>query len=168
VAGTYELIASTTLSSATTGITISSIPQTFSDLRITALIKYQTTTSATLMRFNGDSSADYGYTYLYTNGASLGTSSSGAETRILVDHNQGFGTSYFASYELDMFDYSSTDKRKFGLDKTSYDNYGTGVVSRSARIWGSLSAINSVSIVRNDGNNFAIGTAMAIWGIKRA
>ena len=164
---TYEPIASTTLASPATGITISSIPGTYTDLKVVCSFLYATSSSATLIRFNGDTASNYSYTYLYSPGGSLGTSTSGNETRILVDHNAGFGTSQFVTYEMDIFSYTSS-ANKMLLDKMSSDNNGSGAVSRSSRCWRNSAAITSINFFRNDGGNYATGTSMTIWGILKA
>jgi hypothetical protein len=164
---TYEPIASTTLSSNAAGITISSIPATYTDLRIVMSLKYATSSSATLIRFNGDTASNYSYTYVYTDGSTRGSSTSGNETRILVDHNSGFGTTQFVTYEMDIFSYTSS-ANKMLIDKMSSDNNSSGAVSRSSRCWRNSAAINSINLFRADGGNYATGTSMTIWGILKA
>jgi hypothetical protein len=163
----YEAISSTTLSSASTGITISSIPATYTDLRVVLSLKYATSSNATSIRFNGDTASNYSYTYLYSNGSSNATSTSGNETRILVDHNAGFGTTQFVTYEMDIFSYTSS-ANKMILDKMSSDGNGSGAISRSSRCWRNSAAINSIVLSRFDGGNYATGTSMTVWGILKA
>jgi hypothetical protein len=167
MAVTYEPIGSITLSSPATSMTVSSIPNTYTDLRIVWSLKYDTTSNATRIRFNGDTGSNYSYTYLYTNGSTLGTSTSGNETSILVDHNSGFGTSQFVTYEMDIFSYASS-ANKMLMDKMSSDANGAGAVSRSARCWRNSAAINSIVLYRNDGNNYSTGSSMTVWGILKA
>lgn len=164
---TYEPIGSITLSSPATSMTVSSIPATYTDLKIVWSLKYQTTTQATYIRFNGDTGSNYSYTYSYSYGAGLGTSTSGNETSMLVDHNAGFSTAQFVTYEMDIFSYTSS-ANKMILDKMSSDNNGSGAVSRSVRCWRNSAAINSINLFRGDGNNYATGSSMTVWGILKA
>ena len=164
---TYEPIATTTLGSPATTITINSIPATYTDLRIVAFIQFATTANTALVRFNSDSGSNYSYTYLYSGGSNLGTSTGGAASSLQIDHNSGFTTSFWGSWECDIFDYTSSNNKTI-VDKVCNDRNGSGVVSRSARVWANSAALSSFSLFRQDGNNFNTGTSVTIWGILKA
>lgn len=167
---TYEPIASTTLASPATSISLTSIPATYTDLRVVFYFKYETTASATSVRFNSDSGANYGYTYLYTPGSSLGTSTSGSGSRILLDAVSAASTTYFSLWEADIFNYTSSANKSI-LDKYNKNvntNDGTSVLSRHARVWTNSAAITSIAFARFDGNSFATGTKATVWGILKA
>lgn len=71
---TYEPISTTTLSSATTSINFTSIPATYTDLRIVWV--YQTTTGGSypIINFNSDAASNYSYITLFGAGSSSGAS----------------------------------------------------------------------------------------------
>lgn len=167
MAGTFEPIGSVTLTGASASLEVASIPSTYTDLRVVFSAKYDTTVNASIMRFNNDTGSNYAYTYVYSTGSGMGSSSSGSATYAMLDHNNGIGTSYFATFELDIFNYTSS-LYKAMIEKTSSDENGSGVVSRSAYSWRNASAISSIKMTRLDGNNFAIGSSLTVWGIKNA
>lgn len=165
---TYEPIASTTLGSPATSITLSSIPATYSDLRLVAWVKFSSTANTALVRFNSDSGNNYGYQYLYSGGSSIGASRSNPESRIQVDATNGFITTDFGMWEMDIFDYTSSNN-KVMIDKLTQDyNTTGGAVTRYARSWRNSAAISSLNMFRQDGGDFATGTIITLWGILRA
>ena len=63
MASTYEPIATTTLGSAASSITFSSIPATYTDLRLVLVHTPSASTGNAQMQFNSDTATNYSYTY---------------------------------------------------------------------------------------------------------
>jgi hypothetical protein len=63
--GTYEPIATNTLSSSQGTVTFASISASYTDLVLITVAKLASGTSGMKLRFNSDSGANYGNTYLY-------------------------------------------------------------------------------------------------------
>jgi len=163
---TYDRIATTTLGSAATSITFSSISSSFTDLRL-VFTGTQATGSACFVRLNSDTGTNYSYTYMYGNGTSAGTGRGVGEDWILIDLASGFGTSNPAMFQMDLFSYSGSTLKTI-LVANSNDKNGSGSVESSVRLWRSTSAINTISINSYNAANFASGTTATLYGILKA
>jgi hypothetical protein len=164
MATTYEPIATTTLGSAASSITFSSISSAYTDLRFVVAVKPNDTTTFAYVQFNNDTGSNYSGTELVGNGASAASyreSSSGNGVPILIadyiPNQNGLIT-------LDIFSYSGSTN-KTTLATYSGDNAGSGYVSRAVGLWRNTAAITSVKLV---GGNFAAGTTATLYGIKNA
>ena len=67
---TYDCIATTTLSSAQSSVTFSSISGSYTDLIIISDAILASGNDALGLRFNSDSGSNYSYTFMYGNGTS--------------------------------------------------------------------------------------------------
>lgn len=162
MATTYEPIATTTLSSAATGITFSSIPSTYTDLR---LIFTGTVASDNIfrLRFNSDSGTNYSETHFYGNGSSIvnGRSTSGSYLELgdFLATNPNLAT-------IDIFSYAGSTYKTLLLKHDS-DQNGAGNTWLGVGLWRSTSAINTI-YVYGFTNAFATGTTATLYGIKAA
>lgn len=163
MASTYEPIATTTLGSAAATITLSSIPSTYTDLRI---VIFHTANSDTrdYLQFNSDTGTNYSRTILYGNGTSAATSRATSQSLMTVAPNSNTSTT-FTTY--DVFNYASTSVYKTVLGTASLDANGSGWTCVGVNLWRSTSAINSITINGN-GTNYSTGTMVTIYGIKAA
>jgi hypothetical protein len=160
---TYEKIATTTLGSAQGTITFSSIPSTYTDLR---LVMTFTTTAGELIKaqYNGDTATNYSVTSLYGDGSTAGSFRVTSINYVYVTNGSDTTVPHFAT--LDIFSYAgSTNKTSLGTQ--SRDNNGSGTVGQFVHLWGSTSAINSIALFPNSGN-FKTGTTATLYGILKA
>jgi hypothetical protein len=165
---TYESIVTTTLSSAASSITLSSIASSWTDLK---LIFTGTTSGAQYlgMQFNGSTSAIYSNVSVYGNGSSAGSYSGANTAYIYLSGIPTTSTTIPFLVETDIFSYAgSTNKTVF--TQLSLDKNGTGGTERLAGIWRSTSAINSIRLyIPSDGaTTFSSGTTATLYGIKNA
>lgn len=164
MAATYEPIASQTLGSATNTISFSSIPATYTDLRLFLSGLGTTTNQQINIRFNGTdaTSTAYSQTQLF------GTGSVASSNRLASQNLTRLGnviSTRVGQYSADIMSYSSTAVFKtFIMDSLDADG---PVVVRSVGLYRSTSAISSMSIFVNSGN-FAAGFTAALYGIKAA
>jgi hypothetical protein len=166
MATTYEKIASTTLGSATNTITFSSIPSSFTDIRLVLSAGFSTTGAALIMRFNNDSTSIYSFTSLYGNGS---TASSYRETNnngIPLEMNFGLPNTQWSLWTADIFSYTGSTF-KTALTTGSTDNNGSGIVYREVGLYRSTSVINRLDLVMG-GVNFLTGTTATLYGILKA
>lgn len=169
---TYEPIATTTLGSATSTITFSSIPATFTDLRLVVAGKCVNTSlsyGTFIARFNSDSGSNYSYTWLYGDGTSAtsarATSLTGQRLYIIAD-TDGSATASLAT--LDIFSYAGSTFKTM-LHEHSNDSNSAGVnVGRRVLLWQSTSAITTIELSNLSFTNFATGTTATLYGIKNA
>jgi hypothetical protein len=162
---TYDPIATTTLSVTTTNIDFSSIPSTYTDLRVVLFAKTSLSGYGQL-RLNGDGSFLYSTTYLYGNGSSAVSTRDTGLNRIYLARN-GVWNSQFNLTTIDIFSYSNTSINKTVLFTNSNDNNGSGNITSAVGLYRSTNAITSVNLMSN-GNDFIAGTRATIYGILRA
>jgi hypothetical protein len=172
---TYEPIATTTLGSAAASITFSSIPATYTDLKVilTGFIEYTSPDRSFLyMRFNGDTATNYSATYIKGDGttasSSQDTSSDKARIGYISWSPAGSGA-YYSLNEIDIFSYAgSTYKTALGRGNVDMNTAATGEVHRNVILWRSTSAITSVNLYSSLTRNFGTGTTATLYGIKNA
>lgn len=175
MASTYTPIATTSLGSAQSSVTFSSISG-YTDLVV--IMNAATTHSLatfTYLQFNSDTGTNYSYTDLDGNGTSIysnrGTSlTTGWITPSYGSISQTLGDN---SLILNVMNYSNSTTYKTYLAKggragSSLDYQGiTGIVG----LWRNTSAITSVTLKNSRGGtdyNFASGSTFTVYGIKAA
>ena len=154
---TYTALATTTLASATTSLTFSSIPATYRDL-VVVVAQTTNTGSYSQMRLNGDTGANYPYVVMYTDPTIQTTSGT---------YNQFYGAwiltdgGTLANGIWQIMDYSATDKHKTVLARFNYTKSASLVVEAAAGRWANTSAVTSATIF----GSFAAGSVFSIYGI---
>jgi hypothetical protein len=163
---TFTPIATTTLSSAQSSVTFSSISGSYTDLYV--LISAAATSNTNVIYCqvgNGsiDTGSNYSNTYLYGSGSAAG---SGRYTN---------ASYWYAAFELMITDFSQNVVMQFQnysnttTKKTSLTRYNeaTAGVGAFANLWNSTSAIDTIKFSIS-GTNFAIGSTFTIYGIAAA
>jgi len=161
---TYEPIATTTLGSAATGITFSSIPATYTDLRV---VLVGTTDSANSgVRFNSDTATNYSETTLQGDGSSATSTRTTSGTYIKTNGNVAFGYTLPALMEVNIFSYAGSTFKTV-LSRVSNDQNGSGATDSVVGLWRSTSAITTVYVFAA-GGSLQTGTTATLYGIKNA
>ena len=161
---TYEPIQTYTLGSAVADITFSSIPATYTDLRLVFVGQTQSSAQTVYLQYNADTGFNYSNTVISGNGSNAAsyrnTGNNNIEgasrARIPISPNWGL-------YTFDIFSYAGSTN-KTCLITANGDANGSGGVDYNVGLWRSTSAINSVKIYNT--NNWAIGTTATLYGIK--
>jgi hypothetical protein len=163
---TYEPIATATLSSTSSSIGFSSIPNTYTDLR---LVVRGSQSSATyfFVRFNGDSSSSYSSLNLIGNG-SAASSTRIVDTSIIyvTDNTISTVANAFFLATIDVFSYAAS-VNKTCLNTFSGDANGSGSVVSTVGLFRNTSAITQINF-QNTGGLLQIGTTATLYGIKNA
>jgi hypothetical protein len=164
MATTYEKIASTTLGSANATISFSSIPSTYTDLR---LVFTGTVTSASSLRltFNSDSGTNYSFTIIRGNGTEAASRQT-TNASFMTFHNQNLSTTIPQFYSFDIFSYAGSTNKTL-LATTQQDLNGDGSVIYTVGLWRNTSAINTITFT-NSVSTFATGTTATLYGILKA
>ncbi len=164
---TYEPIATTTLGSAASTITFSSIPATYTDLRLIITVT-GTAADAVAITFNSDTGSNYSYTRLLGSGSAAssfrGTSTSNLP--FIAQFNQ-LDTTIPTLGITDIFSYAGST-HKTVLHDNSNDRNGSGDVIRYVGLWRSTSAITSITLTDTGAGQMKIGTTATLYGIKNA
>jgi hypothetical protein len=157
---TYTPIATTTLGSTASTITVSSIPSTYTD--IVLVFQGGTTANTGLyVQFNGDTGTNYSNTKMYGYGSGYGSSRSISQVK--GDIGGAWSTNADVII-LNLQNYSNTSTYKTMLVRQSDAN---DTVTAGVVLWRSTSAINQI-VFLNDSTTFAAGTNVTIYGITAA
>ena len=157
---TYEPIATNTLSATATQIDFSSIPATYTDLRLVAV--GSSTGANPSIRLNTVSTTTYSYTYIDGNGTSASTLSSTGANRIQV----GFSGTLPVMQIVDIFSYAGSTNKTV-LATSAADQNGSGNVTTFVGLWRNTAAVTAVRFYLPSGS-FDIGSTFTLYGIKAA
>jgi hypothetical protein len=162
---TYIPIATQTLGSAAASITFSSIPGTYTDLRL-VLSNFLTVTGSQPIKiqFNSDTATNYSTTLIYgAAGGGVGSQNTTSATSITgfpLAFGSGGTTPMMA--DVDIMSYAG-GTNKTCLVKSVSDFNGTGDVNLVVGLWRSTAAITSITALCSP--NLLTGTIATLWGI---
>jgi hypothetical protein len=167
---TYEPISTTTLNSEASSIVFSSIPATYTDLRLVMVgIKPSATNSAPRVQFNADtgSPTTYSHVTLEGRGSSENSVASNNSAAIPLINFDGLITTTPKLGTLDIFNYrGSTNKTCLNVE--SSDRNGSGRVVMAIGMWRNTAAITTITINDGSARNFGVGTTATLYGILKA
>ena len=162
---TYTPLATVTLGSSASSVTFSSIPATYRDLILITNEVHATSSNqgSTLIRFNGDTGANYTMVYMagnFNNGAQSGTG--GAATSLWTGRfNNVVGNSGIAH----IMDYSATDKHKTVISRgNAAQDIGLPVIAFANR-WANTAAITSIVCFPEIATNYGTGSTFSLYGV---
>ena len=158
---TYTQIASTTLGSAASTVTFSSIAATYTDLVVVVNATFSNASTANLaLQFNGDTASNYSATRLLGDGSAASSSRNGGTYMMIGDIDNDIFTSI-----INIQNYSNTTTYKTALARTGF---AAGFVGAYVGLWRSTAAINSFVIGYNGSGTFAAGSTFNLYGIQSA
>lgn len=161
---TYEKIATTTVSTLTSEITFSGIPQTYTDLRLVLVSTYDSPGNDSRYRFNGDTGTSYATTAINSEGSAIETIRSNTNG-IYWSLWQGYTSAAYNLFTADIFSYTGgTFKTALNTSSSSFSN---GNISTTVGTWRNTSAINEITMFQG-GGNFNVGTIATLYGILAA
>lgn len=158
---TYEPIATTSIGSTTASYTFTSIPSTYTDLII-----IWSGTAASIdnvsLRFNGDTGTNYSATRIRGEGTAASTGHWSSTTMIYGPNSDSSGST---TVSWNVMDYANSSNYKTAIATGGGGGYESGVYTGT---WRSTSAITSVTVLPNGGNNINAGTTLTLYGIASA
>ena len=165
MANTYELIASQLLTTTTASITFSSIPGTYTDLKIVASVRSNgASEDYSSISFNG-SGTGFSSVYLQGNGAST---NSGSLARWGGNYSAANNTANtFGSAELYITNYLSSNYKSYSVENVTETNGSTAYAGIVAGLWSNTSAITSITLTANGGSYVAYSN-FYLYGIKNS
>lgn len=162
---TYTPIASVTLSASASEVVFSGLPQTYRDLILVTNARTASGTSYFRMRFNGDAGSNYSHVQMLGFEGNGVQSASATLDSLDLDYVGNALTSQDNVHQLQIMDYSATDKQKTCLLRQKmHSSAGDLRVGAVAVRWASTSAITSMRIFLNSGN-IASGSTFNLFGI---
>ena len=164
-----ELIESVELASSASSITFSSIPQTYTDLKI--LVSARTVSGdpsrVLSVNFNG-SSANLTAVRLQGNGSSVTSSTAPNDTAGFVNGGSDTTANTFSNTSLYISNYASSSNKSFSSDGVTENNGTTAFQQIAAGLWSNTSAITSVELFPDVGvttYDFDTGSTFTLYGI---
>jgi len=159
---TYEPIASQTLGSNAANIEFTSISGNYTDLVLIVQGKAITSDSGWRIRFNSDTGSNYSTTEVYGNGSSAVSGRLTSVTGMPIGWAETANTNMTI---VQIQSYANTSVNKTALSAYSAP---ASFVGRVVGLWRSTSAITTITLYLNSGNNLASGTTASLYGIKAA
>lgn len=157
---TYTPLATTTLGSATTSYTFSSISGSYTDLVVIFSGKQGTATDFFSIQVNGDTGSNYSLSDFYGSGSSAGAFRASNVTKMgrlpVVQDSMA---------RINFMNYSNTTTYKTILSRGDSAADSTHAV---VGLWRSTSAITSITLVFDSGGTFAAGSQFTLYGIAAA
>ena len=153
------LLASTTLTSVTATITITSIPQTFTNLVIWMSVSsaYSSPSVGVYVRANNDTGSNYYNSSTAYTGFPLFS--------IVAATNFRLGNSLV---RMNISDYSSTTSYKYADHFLVYNSSASTVnlgYNINHSMWNNVNAITRIDMVQDVGANFTVGSKVMIYGL---
>jgi hypothetical protein len=157
---TYTPIATQTLGSASSTVTFSSIPATYTDLIIILNGQSTTGTPEIITRFNSDTGSNYSRTFVLGDGSLTSSGRSTSQT-------------YFAPASIEtgntiiifnIMNYSNTTTNKTAICRATLP---AQIAAATVGLWQSTAAINTIAI-STASSTFVAGSTFTLYGIKAA
>jgi hypothetical protein len=156
---TYTPIATTTLGSAQSSVTFSSLGS-YTDLLL--VFTYESSADSNLqMRFNGDTGSNYSFTAMYGDGSSAASNRGSSTTGIPVGYDNTSISGTISRVNIQNYTNSTTYKTAILRSDNS------GYVVARVGLWRNTAAITSITLV-NDSGNINSGSTFTLYGIAAA
>jgi len=159
---TYDLLASTTLATAASSVTFSSIDQSYGDLIIIVNALGSTTLEARI-RLNSDSGSNYNSVRMSGNGSTATSASLASQTSGSLSVIADATTGEAILLKVEIQDYTATDKHTSILARANQS--ATGAEATALR-WASTAAVTAIEILTSTGN-WAIGGTFNLYGVAK-
>jgi hypothetical protein len=171
---TMTLIASQVLGSSAASVTFSSIPQTYTDLKLVTSVRDSISgvaNGAIYMVFNSDTSSNYSSTWLYGWNSSTYSTDVSSATYFQIPYN-GYGSSTstantFANIDIYIPNYTASSKKQISIFTASESNSTTNVeLDFEAGLYQGTSAVSNLKL--SAGQNFVANSSFYLYGIKNS
>jgi len=162
---TYTPIATTTLSSAVSSYTFTSISGSYTDLILIGAFSTDSPCSINLNMGNGsiDTGSNFAWTYIRGDGSTAGSSKATGEGRIFSGETNtaNLQTNIIINFQ----NYSNTTNNKTSISRY---NHSTKAAQETVGLWSNTSAINQIRLTAAGGSNFNTGSIFTLYGIAAA
>ena len=169
MATTYEAIATVTVGSGgAANIEFTSIPATYTDLKLVVSARENTAAVSNRMFLSFNSSTtNFSWKRLRGNGSTADSYSESTRDLYGTSNGGGATTSTFSNFELYIPNYTSSNNKSWSVDSVVEQNDATNnILVFFAGLWSNTSAITSIAL-SGDGNFVQYSTA-TLYGIKNS
>ena len=165
---TYDKIATTTLGSAASSITFSSIAASWTDLRLVFVPIGSVAGNTVRMQLNGDTGSNYSDTSLRAEGTTASSSSNTSVTFLTLSLS-GTHATIPSLFTIDFFSYAGSTYKTALLTSGEDTNTVGRYVGRNVQMWRNTAAITSINLYLSGvSQTYATGTTATLYGIKAA
>lgn len=167
---TFSQIASTTLGSAASSVTFSSIPSTYTDLVLVANVGSNNDAQVFSCRINSDTGTNYSITQLLGQGSAASSTRDSSQTKMNISKGVGVTTTNNGMVVVSNFNnYSNTTTYKTVLSRVG-EATGTYIgTAATVGLWRSTAAITSIELSLNNGTTtFNTGSTFNLYGVTAA
>jgi hypothetical protein len=164
---TYDPISTTTLGSAASSVTFSSISGSYTDLILIVNAKSSITSGFPALRatINSDTGSNYSFTQITGDGSSATSSNLSSASYAFVANIPNTNSSSFGANIIQFMNYSNTTTNKTILSRINSADSST--IAR-INLWRNTAAITSILLTEGNGANFIAGSTFTLYGIKAA
>lgn len=171
MANTYVLITRVDISTPTTTVTFSSIPNTYTDLVLLCSLRMDivgTNAGSASLRFNNDSGANYTHTRLRGDGTTVDVGNAASTNQIIVFNNccsNGNEAGTFSSSTIYLPGYADSNPKLSGEFHASENSNINAYINYQAGRWTST-AITQINLI--GAANFVQYSSFSLYGIKNS
>jgi len=169
MANTFVKIQTVTVSTAVATIDFTSIPQTYTDLKIVLSVRdaYAGPFDGVKITFNSNAT---GYSYREIEGTGTTVTSANASSQTYGQagtYNAATATaSVFGSGEVYIPNYTSANNKSFTVESVAENNATAGYQKLMAQLWANSAAITSIQLAPYQPVNFVQYTSATLYGIS--
>ena len=166
MANTYTLISSNTLTTTAASVTFSSIPATYTDLKVivSARANYGDPGVNLYVQFNS-SATGYTSRQIFANGANRYSYTGNYDQQYVNDSGSTANT--FSNTEIYIPNYASANYKSNSSDSATENNTTTAYLSMAANLWSNTAAISSINLAPS-GGSFVQYSSFYLYGIKNS
>jgi hypothetical protein len=174
MAATYTLISSQVLGSTATSVTFSSIPQTYTDLKLVASTRDTTSgviAANIVLTMNGDTTTNYSSTVLRGNGATTSNQSYSTNNSFQINNASAGSASTantFGNNEFYFPNYTTTGAKQNLFIGGGENNAATAWIGITASLYRGTAAITSITYTLDTSLVMAVGSSFYLYGISNA
>lgn len=170
MANTHKKIQTVTVGAGgAASIDFTSIPQTYSDLKIvlSARDARAVVASSVVLQINGSSATSGSYRRIYGDGSAGFSDSSSGEATVQSGHSDGNSATAntFGNVEIYIPNYTGSSNKSFSSDGVAETNGATTYMSFVAGLWADTAAITSLSVKPATAVNFLQYTTATLYGV---
>lgn len=173
MANTFYRIQTTDLTSAQTNISFTSIPATYTDLRVVLTARSSLSgyaQSQFKIQFNGDTGNNYKRREVYGQGtgSSIGTSTGTGEGAILYLYipSGNANANTFGNAVIYIPNYAGSTQKTVNIINGQEDNIQTAYLQNLIGLWTGTAAISSIQLTEQNAANLTAYSSASLYGIK--
>lgn len=160
-------IADTTVATAQSSITFSSIPATYTDLILVTSLRSDNTNSDLALKVNSVATG-YSWRQVYGNGSTAASDTLSSQTtlnRAGRVNGSGTTTNTFCSNQIYIPNYAGSTAKSFSIEGLYEDNASANRMTLIAGLSSDTAAISSITLTIDGGGNFVANSTATLYGV---